>query len=561
MFEILEREIAILKNKKFDILLAGDFNARTKDLTDFVEFDDSVLEYTGIEANDLPDNTRVSTRKLIESNIPLARASQDKMKNSHGDNLINLCRNCDLFIMNGRVGKDAGVGKTTCHDISVVDYAIGSAEVLCACREFKICDFNPLFSDVHNSLEIVFKNYCEQNPDTESELQNNTSTGNPGNSLKSKHIVKDWNEGVILKFNDDIDATKLDGIDKTIKEQDTSKIDDKDSKKLIDDAINCLNELLIGSAKNTFPVKQWGNFRPNDKPWFGKECRNKKNGFTRHRRSYLSKPNANNRKKMNNVKKEYKRTLNKFKKNFNVKFNDKLRKLSAKNPQDFWRIIKGKKESLTDKISLDSLYLHFKKLNEGLSDEHINDTELNQSTTTGEDEENTLNMAISEDEIRAVVKKLKNNKASGVDGVLNEFLKYGTDKIVTTLIIIFNLIFDVGIFPEAWLVGIIKPIYKNKDQRRIQETIEALLWEKPKSPAVDVKINNCPVRMILDTGASTNIVDQETYNKLAANGDIRLQKSNAQLFAYNRDTPLKTLGNLPRLSSPSTKLPSLIFMS
>ncbi len=128
-----------------------------------LSFDDSVLEYTGTEANDLPHNTRVRTRKLVESNIPLARASQDKMKNSHGDNLINLCRNCDLFIMNGRVGKVAGVGKTTCHDISVVNSAMGSAEVLCACREFKICDFNLLFSDVHNPLEIVFENYCEQN--------------------------------------------------------------------------------------------------------------------------------------------------------------------------------------------------------------------------------------------------------------------------------------------------------------------------------------------------------------------------------------------------------------
>ncbi len=38
MFAILEQEITILKYKEFDILLAGDFNASTEDLTDFVEF-------------------------------------------------------------------------------------------------------------------------------------------------------------------------------------------------------------------------------------------------------------------------------------------------------------------------------------------------------------------------------------------------------------------------------------------------------------------------------------------------------------------------------------------
>eukprot|EP00795_Rhopilema_esculentum_P007975 gene7975-13874_t len=74
------------------------------------------------------------------------------------------------------------------------------------------------------------------------------------------------------------------------------------------------------------------------------------------------------------------------------------------------------------------------------------------------------------------------------------------------------------------------------------EYLFTLTTKKNKSPAVEVKINNCPVQMILDTGASTNIVDQATYNTLAAKGKIRLQKSDASLFAYNMDTPLKTLG-------------------
>ena len=44
------------------------------------------------------------------------------------------------------------------------------------------------------------------------------------------------------------------------------------------------------------------------------------------------------------------------------------------------------------------------------------------------------------------------------------------------------------------------------------EYLFTLTTKKNKSPAVEVKINNCPVQMILDTGASTNIVDQATNN-------------------------------------------------
>ena len=81
---------------------------------------------------------------LNDSNIPLSRVSQDKTKNSHGDKLIELCRNSNIFIMNGRIATDKMVGKTTCQDKTVIDYAIGSPDILCASRDFNIGDFNPL---------------------------------------------------------------------------------------------------------------------------------------------------------------------------------------------------------------------------------------------------------------------------------------------------------------------------------------------------------------------------------------------------------------------------------
>ena len=57
---------------------------------------------------------------------------------------------------------------------------------------------------------------------------------------------------------------------------------------------------------------------------------------------------------------------------------------------------------------------------------------------------------------------MKNNKASGIDLILNEHLKTLSQTLSPILVNLFNLIFDTGIFPEIWTLGMINPIYKNK---------------------------------------------------------------------------------------------------
>ncbi len=48
-FKNLEKEITYLKEQGCDIILVGDFNARTKTVNDFIEYDDSFLEHVGVE--------------------------------------------------------------------------------------------------------------------------------------------------------------------------------------------------------------------------------------------------------------------------------------------------------------------------------------------------------------------------------------------------------------------------------------------------------------------------------------------------------------------------------
>ena len=76
-----------------------------------------------------------------------------------------------------------------------------------------------------------------------------------------------------------------------------------------------------------------------------------------------------------------------------------------------------------------------------------------------------LNRYFTETEIRNFVNKLKNNKAVGIDRILNEFIKCSIDIMIPLYVKLFNKILDSGEIPEDWLVGLIIPIYKNKGSK------------------------------------------------------------------------------------------------
>eukprot|EP00795_Rhopilema_esculentum_P009947 gene9947-18560_t len=61
-------------------------------------------------------------------------------------------------------------------------------------------------------------------------------------------------------------------------------------------------------------------------------------------------------------------------------------------------------------------------------------------------------------------------------------------------------------------------------------------------PLVRVKINNTPVKMILDTGASIDILDKSTFHQVKAANNIHLFRSMTKLFAYGSEQQLPVLG-------------------
>jgi hypothetical protein len=114
IFDELENDI-IQFSSKGNIMILGDFNARTNTLVDFISKD----------GNNFINDTRENCLQ------PKNRLNFDPQINNHGRQLINLCKKCDTKILNGRTQGDS-FGRATFHGnngISVVDYIICDQEL------------------------------------------------------------------------------------------------------------------------------------------------------------------------------------------------------------------------------------------------------------------------------------------------------------------------------------------------------------------------------------------------------------------------------------------------
>ena len=80
---------------------------------------------------------------------------------------VDFCRRCNLFIANGRLLSDKGIGHTTCKDASMVDYLLLSLNIINIITDFEIIDFNPMFSEVYNRVHLTLTvegENIQQNP-------------------------------------------------------------------------------------------------------------------------------------------------------------------------------------------------------------------------------------------------------------------------------------------------------------------------------------------------------------------------------------------------------------
>ena len=126
MWLSFENEITLLQHNS-DILVMGDFNARTGERIDWVEHD-SIMNFPF--SLDCVKDYKIGNRM-----------SMDHTVNAAGQTLLDTCIATGLRILNGRNGKDSGTGKFTCNNYrgsSVVDYVLAEPQLFSVIKSFDI---------------------------------------------------------------------------------------------------------------------------------------------------------------------------------------------------------------------------------------------------------------------------------------------------------------------------------------------------------------------------------------------------------------------------------------
>ena len=80
-------------------------------------------------------------------------------------------------------------------------------------------------------------------------------------------------------------------------------------------------------------------------------------------------------------------------------------------------------------------------------------------THSNERVEGPIGYPITDEEIAAAINKLKANKSPGIDNVLNEVKKIGTNAIK---------VLNTRKYPALWSFGLIVPIHKTDDRSKVE---------------------------------------------------------------------------------------------
>ncbi|XP_063408710.1 uncharacterized protein LOC134692190 [Mytilus trossulus] len=313
----------------------------------------------------------------------------------------------------------------------------------------KILNSSVLFSDIHNPLSLKITCY---------EKQNDVSHDDEMHEEK----IKRWENEQLDTFISNIDRLKVN----EILAQLTEMVENTSENSIINKVVEDVCHLLTNAAKSTFGTftkrrKHTQNIKKS-KPWFDSECKEARKKFRSSRRK-LKRNNTDDRViETKKLEKSYKRVMDKSIRKHRKKIRHKIENLRSINPKEYWKILNDGKRGNNPCVPINILFDYFKNLNLGNSeDEEIVLENLNNV----KDLNVTLNSPITEEEIEKSLRKLKNNKSSGDDMIVNEYLKHSFSVMSQVFVKLFNIIFDSGTIPENWLSGNIIPLFKNKGNK------------------------------------------------------------------------------------------------
>ena len=456
MFHTLSDVILDFDSSEYAILLCGDLNAHTMLKNDLVESDGNASHMPEIE-NLLP-SLADTKQTMINLGLPVDRANSDsKPDNSgYGESLVQLCKNNLLCIFNGRAGADQGIGKVTTTDNSVIDYVAGSPVLMPKLRTFNVNDFDAVLSDKHSAIEFSFEKKLPtlQNSDHVPPVAPSMRNSSGTMLVQCDQVPKRWDNQRASEFVSHVNQAKINEL--------LLRVEREDVEKLTSD----IKGIMIEAALATFGAR--GPKVPSEPLKSRKRCtvkmsqslRAARKDYHRAKKTHWRLRTEASKCDLLHHSKTYKKEFNKAVRAQNRDFITSLRKAKSKDPKLYWNMLQDKKDTQMP-INLQEFYEHFKNLSQSDADETTSlraDPELDMTSLDTE----SLNAPFTDSEILARIKQLKNGKAAGCDGVINEFIKHSAPQLVPLYTALFNKILQTSHVPKEWLIGLILPLYKNK---------------------------------------------------------------------------------------------------
>ena len=446
MFDDIATDIAQFRTKYANarLCLMGDFNARTgRELDTFAEDDAWFEEHLGIEEIIAEE----------EANIVRAseRANEDLAVNGNGRRLLNLCRENNLAIVNGRMAGDQK-GAYTCYNRnggkSAVDYALVTPDLLPQIHDFRVQEYNPMLSDTHCPITMSLKlRQVEVETDDEEEA-----------SISQTKFK--WNEEIQCSYRNEFTDT-----DWAAWAQDLDSLKETPTQEGVDEFCNKMRDVLINKAEKAGAAKKHRSGKKAFKPqnyWFDTECSIARTQFLRLKQRVVRLPDIEKRIQIRAAARDYRRLIRRKKLEAERQLRKRMQSLRSSNSKEYWRLLKmagkqNRREVRADDV--DAFRDHFKRLS-GAGDQ----SQSNVPLPDREDEEHSaFNREFTVEELKHI--SMANGKACGLDAIRNEYIRNCPDEYMEIIADFFNIILSTGLIPEEWCVAIIVPLFKKGDVR------------------------------------------------------------------------------------------------
>ena len=451
-FNILSEQNIKFSNYN-DIFICGDLNARTGHTQDYqlvIPGSDGGINHI------INENTNV-----IDSNVDIVekRYSRDNVTNEYGRQLNNFCKNTGYRIMNGRLGDTKNTGDFTCYKengASVVDYLLCKPKSMSIIKNFTIAP-KQVASD-HRPLQFILTHPVR--------IEENTVLS--GDNLKSYKWDISKLEEYKINLNSLVCIEKKDQLLTDIINPNMSSNEISDNfYDLINTAISATFQEKKNTTKSLFPTNKW----------FNNECKIAKREVNNYSKIHdISRPPHSGI--YHKLEQDYNRVKQKFQRQYRENIRLTLQDFHSDRPDAYWKLW----NSLTppqvnnSKLTLNQFEQYFKEQVNPPPTHYFDEIHMkeirkfvesfNKTPNKIPTDENSVltndicNSPITIDEIQTHLRKLKNRKAAGADGISGEFLKHVSDDMAPMLYTLYNSILEKGEWPTKWAEGIITPVHK-----------------------------------------------------------------------------------------------------